>query len=151
MSDLATINQAIINVLKNDLSLGLKDVYYGDQAAIPRTPCASVEISSSERSYNQTGLQTNRVVQIAILIYHGILADVQTLKKELDQYAQSVEDSLHVDNTLGGLVISGIVVSIEPGVIGAGMAGPRSVGVGNIQFYAHRLIWEAMIKERIGV
>jgi len=151
MSDLAIINQAVIDVLKNDLSLSLKDVYYGDQAAIPRTPCATVEISSADREYNQTGMQTNRVVQVTILVYHGLLADVQKLKKQLDEYTQEVEDTLHVDNTLGGLVISGIVTSIESGIIGSGMAGPRSLGVGNVQFYAHRLIWEAMIKERIGV
>lgn len=141
MSDLATINQAVIDVLKDDLSLGLKDVFYGDQGAVPFTPSATVEVGPTERSYNQTGLQTNRIVHITILVYHGLLADVQTIKKELDEHAQAVEDVLHQDNTLGGLVISGIVISVEPGVI----------QTGNVQFYAHRLVWEAMIKERIGV
>ncbi len=46
-----------------------------------------------------------------------------------------------MDNTLGGLVISGIVSSVEPGV----------AVVGKAQFYAHRMTWTAMIKERIGV
>lgn len=141
MSDLATVNQAVIDVLKADLDLDLKSVFYGDQGAITHTPSATVEINTAERSYNQTGMQTNRVIQVAILVYHGILADVQTLKKELDEYTQAVEDVLHKDNTLGGLVISGIVISVEPGTVAAG----------NVQFYAHRLIWEAMIKERIGV
>jgi hypothetical protein len=141
MSDIATINQAIVDLLVGDTSLGLADVYYGEQAAIPDVPAATVEMGSKERAYNQTGLQTNLLVNIAVVIYHGQVADVQTTKKELDQYVQAVEDKLHEDNTLGGLVISGIVVSVEPGV----------AVVGRSQFYAHRLIWQGMIKERIGV
>ena len=141
MSDMSVITQAIVDLLKDDASLGLKAVYYGDQSGIPLIPSATVELSSKTREYNQTGLQTNVVPEVAIIIYHGLMADVQTIKKELDQFVQLVEDKLHVDNTLGGLVISGIVTSVEPG----------ASQVGNALFYAHRLTWEAMIKERIGV
>jgi len=141
MSDISVINQAIVDLLKADTSLGLNDVFYGDQTGTPNVPAATVEIGSTERAYNQTGLQTNLTVDVSIVIYHGKLADVQTIKKELDQFAQAVEDCLHQDNTLGGLVISGIVISVEPGI----------AVVGRAQYYAHRLIWEAMIKERIGV
>ncbi len=141
MSDMATIVQATVDLLKGDASLGLKDVYYGDQTGIPRTPAATVELGDKAREYNQTGLFTNVLVTLSIIVYHGLLADVQRIKKELDQFVQAVEDKLHVDNTLGGLVISGIVTAVEPG----------TAVVGNAQFYAHRMSWEAMIKERIGV
>lgn len=141
MSSLSEITQAVIDLLESDESLGLSKVYYGDQAGIPLVPSATVEPGTAERSYNQTGLQTNRTVPIIIVVYHGKLADVQTVKKELDDLAQAVEDKLHEDNTLGGLVISGIVTSLEPGIASAG----------KVQFYAHRLIWEGLIKERIGV
>ncbi len=141
MSDMSVITQAIVDLLKGDETLGLKEVYYGDQGGIPLTPSATVELGNKTREYNQTGLQTNVVPQIQVVIYHGLLVDVQKIKKELDQFVQAVEDLLHVDNTLGGLVISGIVTSVEPGV----------AVVGKAQFYAHRMTWEAMIKERITV
>ncbi len=141
MSDTATIVQATVDLLKGDASLNLKEVYYGDQTGIPRTPAATVELGGTDRSYNQTGLFTNLDVTLSIVVYHGLLADVQKIKKELDQFVQAVEDKLHKDNTLGGLVISGLVTSVEPGV----------AVVGQTQFYAHRLTWEAVIKERIGV
>ena len=141
MSDTATIVQATVDLLKGDADLNLKEVYYGDQGGYPLTPSASVELGGTDREYNQTGIQTNLVIELAIVIYHGLVVDLQTIKKELDQFAQAVEDKLHLDNTLGGLVISGIVTSVEPGV----------AVVGKSQFQAHRLTWTGMIKERIGV
>ena len=141
MSDIATIVQATVDLLKDDTSLGLKEVYYGDQTGIPFVPSATVELADTAREYNQTGLFTNLIVQLQIVVYHGLLADVQKIKKELDQFIQKVEDKLHKDNTLGGEVITGLVTSVEPGV----------AVVGRAQFYAHRITWEAIIKERIGV
>ncbi len=140
MSDIATIVQATVDLLE-DPALSLKKVYYGDQTGIPSVPSATVELADTAREYNQTGLQTNLLVQLQIIVYHGLLADVQKIKKELDQFTQAIEDKLHTDNTLGGLVISGLVTSVVPGV----------ALVGKSQFYAHRLTWEGMVKERIGV
>lgn len=141
MSDLSVITQAVVDLLAGDEDLGLANVYYGDQVGIPQVPSATVEAGSAERTYNQTGIQTNRVVPIIVVIYHGKVADVQGIKKELDQFAKAVEDKLHLDNTLGGLVISGIVTTVEPGV----------ASIGTAQFYAHRLTWTGLIKERITV
>ena len=141
MSDMSVITQAIVDLLKGDSTLGLKEVYYGDQGGIPLTPSATVELGNKTRAYNAIGIQTNVVPEIHIVIYHGLVADVQKIKKDLDQFVQLVENKLHVDNTLGGLVISGIVTSVEPGV----------AVVGKTQFYAHRMTWEAIIKERISV
>ena len=141
MSDLSIITQAVVDLLAGDKDLGLSKVYYGDQAGIPQVPSATVEAGSAERQYTQTGLQTTRVVPIIIIIYHGKVADVQDIKKSLDEYATLVETKLHEDSTLGGLVINGLVTSIEPG----------GVSIGRAQFYAHRLTWEGLVKERIGV
>ena len=141
MSDLSIITQAVVDLLASDKDLGLSKVYYGDQAGIPQVPSATVEAGNAERAYTQTGLQTTRTVPIIIVIYHGKVADVQGIKKSLDEYATLVETKLHEDSTLGGLVINGLVTSIEPG----------TAVVGRAQFYAHRLTWEGLIKERIGV
>jgi len=141
MSSLSEITQAVVDLLKADLTLGLSKVYYGDQAGIPLVPSATVEAGSAEREYTQTGLHTTRTVPIIIVIYHGKVDDVQTIKKSLDDFAQAVEDALHQDSTLGGLVINGLVTSIEPGV----------ASVGKAQYQAHRLTWEGLVKERIGV
>jgi hypothetical protein len=141
MSDQAAIVQAVVDLLKAETSLGLKAVYYGDQGGIPETPSAAVELGDKTRAYTQTGLQTTALIEVHVVIYHGQVTDVQVIKKELDEYAQVVEDLLHEDNTLGGLVISGLVTTVEPGV----------VVVARSQFYAHRLVWQGLIKERIGV
>ena len=141
MSSLSAITQALIDLLAGDKDLGLTRVYYGDQQGYPSIPSASVEHEGSTRTYTQTGLQTTRIIECTIIIYHGKAEDVQTVKKELDQYAQAVEDLLHTDSTMGGLVINGLVTSMEPG----------TVLVGRSNFYAHRLTWEGKVKERIGV
>lgn len=141
MSDLSSITQAIVDLLANDSTLGLVKVYYGETEGIPDIPAATVEVGTSSRSYNQTGLQTTREVPIVIVVYHAKVGDSQVIKKSLDQFAQAIENKLHEDNTLGGLVISGIVTSIEPG----------AAAVGKALFYAHRLTWTAIIKERITV
>lgn len=141
MSSLSEITQAVIDLLKDNESLGLAKVYYGDQAGIPEVPSATVETGSAEREYTQTGLQTTRTIPIIVVIYHGQVGDVQIIKKSLDDLADAVEVALHADNTLGGLVINGLVTSIEPGV----------ASVGRAQFHAHRLIWEGLVKERVGV
>lgn len=141
MSSLSAITQAVVDLLSADTSLGLSKVYYGETAGIPLVPSATVEVGTSERQYTQTGLQTTRTVPIIIVIYHGLVADSQIIKKELDDFAQAVENKLHLDSTLGGLVINGLVTSIEPG----------AATVGQAQYYAHRLIWEGLVKERITV
>lgn len=141
MSSLSEVTQAIVDLLAADTSLGLSKVYYGETAGIPQVPSASVEAGPSERQFTQTGLQTTRNLQIIIVIYHGKVADTQIIKKELDDFVQSVENKLNEDSTLGGLVISGLVTSIEPGVS----------AVEKSQFFAHRLTWEGLIKERVSV
>lgn len=141
MSSLSEITQALIDLLASDNSLGLTRVYYGDQQGYPSVPSATIEHEGSTREYTQTGLQTTRTVECVVIVYHGKAEDVQTVKKELDQYAQAVENRLHSDSTLGGLVINGLVTSMEPG----------TVLVGRSNFYAHRLTWEGLVKERIGI
>lgn len=141
MSSLSAITQAVVDLLAGDSTLGLSKVYYGDQAGIPEVPSATVEVGSADRQYTQTGLQTTRTIPVIIVIYHAKVGDVQIIKKDLDDFAQSVEDKLHTDSTLGGLVINGLVTSIEPGL----------ASVGRAQFHAHRLTWEGLVKERIGV
>jgi len=146
-SDYSIIVQTIVDLLKTDTSLRLKDVFYGDQELIPRVPAVTVEGGLKRRSYNQTGLQTNVDLSVFITVFHGGVKDKSVLQKDIDERTQLIEAALHGNPKLtttsntGGYVIHSLVVSNEPGFITRG----RTV------FLASRLTWEGLVKERIGV
>lgn len=140
-SKISVITQAIVDLLRADPSLGLHDVFYGDVVGIPRVPAASVIPGAKDRKYTQTGLQTTVDVSIDIIVFYSRVTDKQNILKANDELAEAIEDALHVDNTLGGLVINGLVNGSEPGYVSKGKA----------LFTAHRLTWNAKVKERIGV
>ena len=137
----SVISQAIVDLLKDTRSLQVHDIFYGDQNAIPRVPTITVEPAEKRRRYNQTGLQTNVDLEVAIMVYHARITDLQVSQKELDERTEAIEDALHANTTLDGLVINGLVESIVPGFVTRG----REVFIGS------RLTWTAVVKERIGV
>lgn len=142
----STITQALVDLMiTNKTALGLKDVFYGDQNLIPKVPSLSVEPGARSREYTQTGLQTTVDLIEFIMIYHGGYRDVQVTKKATDVLAEAVEAVLHLNRTQIGtadqLVVHSLVTSVEPGFAERG----KQI------FVVHRLTWEALVKERIGV
>lgn len=127
-----------IDAAKN--GLGIKRVYYGDQNLIPEIPSVTVEAGDKERNYNQTGLQTNVIIPVYIFVYHSGIRDLQITKKADDELAEAIEDLLHSDVNLGGLVINGLVVNTSPGFANRG----KEI------FVVHRLTWQGIAKVRIG-
>ena len=139
-SNVVTITQAWIDLLKLERQLGLHDVFYGDQELIANVPALTVESGSKVRDYTQTGLQTDVGITMIFVLFHSRVTDKQVTKKQLDEKAEALETFIHANTNLDGLVINGLVTSSEPGFIDRG----------RIIFHAHRLTWEALVKERIG-
>lgn len=141
-SDSSVLTQEVVDILAGDASLGLMNVYYGDQAAIPFTPSVTVEAGTKQREHNQTGLQYTVTVPIYIMLYHGKAIDVSTLRKEADELTESIQNRLLQYRKLNysgtDLVTSSLVTSVEPGF------GTRN----NVQFFIHRLTLECMVREQ---
>lgn len=116
---ISVITQAYVDLLRSkweELGLaGPEDVYYGDQARYPRTPSIAVFNSSLERQLSQTGMQARVSVSTWIMIFHMPLKDASAAQKETDEYAEKVEQILHSDRKLGGLLIHSHVARNEPG------------------------------------
>lgn len=138
---MSIIVQALIDLLVlNKTSLGIEDVYYGDQNRIPKVPSISVQPGDKSRVFTQTGLHTTIGLPVYIIIFHSGIRDLQVTNKANDVLAEAVETLLHADITLGGLVISSLVESVEPGFANRGKE----------YFVTHRLTWNGLSKKRIG-
>lgn len=88
----------------NASSLGLQDVFYGDQDLIPRFPAAAVEPTSMQEEPSGEGFSKNNRFQVLVIIFHSKIGDNQTTKRECDLFAEAVKDVLNGDRQLGGLV-----------------------------------------------
>jgi hypothetical protein len=135
---LSTDAKEIAEAIKTTLTggAGLQAVYLSDQELVPAFPSASVEAPTKRRTIKATR-QFKVTFRIPILIYHGPLKSTTTVQSEVMATAESVENLLHADFTLGGRVLFGYVTSIEPGVVVRSSAVLRS----------SRLVWEALSQE----
>lgn len=94
--------------------LGLKEVYYGDQEKIPDFPSVGVEGFPKQRRIIGTH-QFEVTLRTGIYLYHGALQASYTTKEEADLLVEAIEDTLHADYTLDGLVVFGYVTRTAPG------------------------------------
>lgn len=127
----------IQNILVN--SLLFEDVWYGDQNMIPRTPAAAVEPGSKTRAWSGTSSQSENRFSIDVIIFHSRLEDVNLTRKEALEQAEQVEELLHSDLTMGGLVIDSLCTAVEPGYAERG----------NLLLQATSVTWEGRSKTRV--
>jgi len=96
---------------------GVYDVYYGDQVNVPRTPAICVEPGAMRRTLagasNPPRMENN--YNVLIMVYLQELGGVQKLNKDKDLLLDKVQDALHANFTLGGLVLFGHCSEIDPG------------------------------------
>lgn len=131
----------------NQVALGLIDIYYGDQARIPRTPAACVEPGGKDRTLNGAPRRTQVDVTIYILVYHAPLQSAETTREQDDLIAEAIETLIHADNYFKDLtnmadpdqVIDSMVRRIESGYQ------MRA----NTMFRASRLTIEARVQEQL--
>lgn len=110
------ITQRVVDIYTEAAEeLALKGVYYGYQQLIPAFPALSVESGRKGR----VGSGTHRFeIQFSVLMMleHGSIQSTEITKKESEELSELIEQKIHEDFTLGGLVLFGYIRSIDPGV-----------------------------------
>jgi hypothetical protein len=97
-------------------TLGIQDIWYGDQDRIPRSPAVCIETGEKTRELNGAPRRTLVSLPIYLLVYHNALeagANDQRLKN--DTLAEAIETELHNHEDLGGLVVHSYCTALEPG------------------------------------
>lgn len=125
-------------LVNNKTTLGLQDVFYGDQERIPRTPAAVVEPGGKQRTLNGAPRRTQVDITAYVIIYHYNLKNIETLREDNDRLAEQIEATIHQDAQMkdgtGNMqVVDSMVTAVESGFQ------PK----GNSLFRASRLTIEA--------
>ena len=101
--------------LEGNVELGLEDVFYGDQALVPRFPAVAVEGESKETTPTDLGQAGTVLMNVLVIVYHSKIGDNQTTREQCDTFAEGIEDFIHTDRQLGGLVTHSWVAGIDYG------------------------------------
>ena len=136
MSSLLVVADYVLDLLQNDGTLDLQDVWYGDQELIPRVPCVTIEPTSVESNLAGIPFMLENQLSISIMVYYGGIRDTQISKRDAIAYAQNVISALHADKTMGGNVIHSFCTGVEHGV-----AAKNSTLI-----FASRLTWSGLTK-----
>jgi hypothetical protein len=130
--NLSTITRAIYDLVEADkFNHGLEDVFYGDQALIPRTPAVAIEPGQKTASLNGPGIR-GRVRNdfiVYLLVYVAKITDEQENRLGSEELAESIEALLHDNTKLDGLISHGYVTSIESGYVQRGNSLMRSARI----------------------
>lgn len=150
-ADVSVLTQYIVDMLSADPYLGglltnpLQDVWYGDEALIPRFPTVTVESSNLSSILGGAPYRTDNDIRVVLIVYASKVQPGEITRKEADQLAYAIRSKLHTDRTLGGLVIHGFVSSIE-----YGYAVRRTTGSTATLIRAARLTWDGKNKLMLG-
>jgi hypothetical protein len=107
----------------NKTGLGVQDVWYGDQKKLPKTPALCVEPGTKERQLVGAPRQAQVILKVYVIAYSTSVRDEQVNRLEADEIAEGVENLLHSDAQMGGLVVHSMVTAFESGYVvrGAGL------------------------------
>jgi hypothetical protein len=112
---LPIVTEAVKTLLDtNANTLGLLGVFYGDENLIPDYPAATVH-GGTKRRVIATTRQYDIFMPVQVILYFGKVDNLRLNTKESELLAESVEDLLHSDRKMGGLVINSFVTRMEPG------------------------------------
>lgn len=138
---LSIVGQALEAYIRDGMEeLGLVDVWYSeDTGSVPQTPSVVIEPSSKNRLRSDTGHTTLNTFNVEITIFHARLEATGVTRKECDDLAEALEDYLHQNYRLGGLVLDSFVQTTESGIANRQRAMLR----------ATRLLWVARSKTRL--
>lgn len=98
-------------------TLGIKDVFYGDQNNIPRNPAVCIDPGEKRRELNGAPRRTMVTMTNYIIVYHNEVKSMQDVRLGSDDLGEKIEDLIHTDATLGDLVIDSMVTGIESGYL----------------------------------
>lgn len=95
------IAEALVTKLEtNKVSLGLADVFYGDQEKLPSTPIACVEPDTKTNTLSSAQRKVQIEFQVFILLYHSAVQSPEANRRDSDQLAADIETLIHADRTL---------------------------------------------------
>jgi len=138
---LTIVSQAVLDkILTNQYTLGLEDVFWGDQNLIPKFPAVCVEPGELTRTIDGTRRAQNDF-EVFLMVYVSKIGDVQVTSKKVLEVAEAISDVLESDVQMNNTVIWGHVSNVTPGI----------VQKGNTLLRAARLRWVAMTRNTIGV
>jgi hypothetical protein len=122
-------------------TLGLADVFYGDQKQIPRTPTLCLEPDMKRRALDGVPRRTQNTLSFYVLLYISKVADVQVNARDALLLAESIETYIHLDPTSDNYLVHGYCAEIEPGY--------RTRG--DTRFRACRIKFEGINKTVLGM
>jgi hypothetical protein len=120
-------------------TLGIEQVFYGDQDLIGATPAVAVETGPLTQTLAGVSYRTENTFVVFFLVYHGELRNKQATKKACEELAEAIRTEVNANLTLDGLVLQGNVTNIEPGYA------IRS----NTMMRTTRISWTGISKTRI--
>jgi len=126
-------------ITANMTSLGLLGAYYGDQTNIPTALAAVVTPGIKRRDLAGVagpGGRTLNTLTVYVDVLSSKVAPQAEASIELDKLADTVEQFLHTDVQMGGLVIHGFVNEWDPG----------TAFMQNGQFRMVRMTWVGISK-----
>lgn len=113
LNEVAKAIHAIITAEQG--SLGLKDVWYGEHDTIPKTPAITVEPVKKDVEVAQTGHKVRNDFQIRFMLFYSALTGPQMQVEDCLELAESVENLINDDFTVGGLLIYSYVTGLTNG------------------------------------
>lgn len=152
--DFVAIAEYIVGQLRTDfaqvtttdqaITLWADAIFYGDQHKIPKAPTLCVEPGPYLASLIGASASLPRkdnTIQLIFMLYHGKIQDVQLTRQQCDELARSLMKYLDSQRTtMGGRVIFGHVISIEPGYAVRG----------GDELRAARITWEGKSRTTVG-
>jgi hypothetical protein len=97
-------------------TLGLTDVFWGDQLLIPRSPCLCIEPGNKSRDMpGGLNRRTTNTFVVYLILYHSEVRSPQSNRKDADTLAEAIEREVHLDATLGGLLTHGYCTRLDSG------------------------------------
>jgi hypothetical protein len=113
------VAQAIFDLIElNKATLFLDDVFYGNQNMIPRASAAVVTAMGKRRALAGVaapGGRTDNDLMIIIDLHWSKVGDEATERKNCDDRAYALEQLIHADTTIGGIIIHGFIDSVDRG------------------------------------
>ena len=136
--------RALFTLLEaNRVTLGLEEVYFGDQVKIPKTPTLVVEPDTKRRELAGVPRRVENTLRAWVIIYYSRVENTETSAVGALEVAERVETFLHrrEHQDLNGLVIHMYCTETEPGY--------RTKD--NSRFRAVRLSVEGITKTMLGM
>lgn len=87
----------------NKETLGLEDVFYGDQERIPRVPALCVETGEKNRELNGAPRRTLVTLTFYLIVYHELVGNenvTRDTREKVDKLAESIETLFHQDGQM---------------------------------------------------